>query len=68
VVALSLDLGVQLGGVGASLVPALVQVRGETSMPLEGGLGPAITCPAVAARMNLRTVLGDRPSIVQIWL
>jgi hypothetical protein len=22
----------------------------------------------VAARMNLRTVLGDRPSIVQIWL
>ena len=37
-------------------------------MPLEGGLDPAVTCPGVAARMSLRTVLGDRPSIVQIWV
>ncbi len=38
-------------------------------MPLEGGLDPAVNLPGgVSARMNLRTVLGDRPSIVQIWV
>jgi hypothetical protein len=31
VVALSLDLGVQPGGVGAALVPAFMQVRSEVS-------------------------------------
>jgi hypothetical protein len=37
-------------------------------MPLEGGLGPAVTCSGMAALTNLRTVLGDRPSIAQIWV
>jgi hypothetical protein len=59
---------VQPGGVGATLVPAFVQVRGEAVDAAGGWPGSGGYLPGVAARMNLRTVLGDRPSILQIWV
>ncbi len=67
-VTLSLDLGVQLDRIGAALVPPFVQVRAETVDAAGGWPGPGGYLLRVAARMNLRTVLGDRPSIAQIWV
>ena len=65
-VALRGDLGVQQGGVGAALVPALLQVGGEMVLTAGARARADDHLAGVAARADWRTVCRVRPSIWEI--